>query len=120
MPVSPDEHLDSLEHGLRFIENSIHTLKVEGVAVHTTEFNLSSNLDTFETPGLSVYRKRDIESIVERLEQAGHHVEPLDFNVGTTLVDSYVDFPPYRIEPHLRLRIAEYDCTSIGLIITRG
>ena len=38
------EHLGSLAHGLRFIENSLHTLKIGGMAVHTTEFNLSSDV----------------------------------------------------------------------------
>ena len=33
--------------------------------------------------------------------------------------DFALDLPPYRDEPHLRLRIAAYDCTSIGLIIVR-
>ena len=114
------EHLGSIEHGFRFVENSVDTLKIGGIAVHTTEFNLLSNTETLESPGLSIYRRRDIEMLVKRLEGAGHHVEPLDLSSGTTLVDGYVDLPPYHNEPHLRLRIAEYDCTSIGLIITRG
>jgi hypothetical protein len=114
------EHLGSLKHGLAFVLNSIKTLKVGGVAVHTTEFNLSSNLETLESANLSIYRRSDIESLVKRVEDAGHHVEPLDLDPGTTLVDAYVDLPPYRNEPHLRIRIADYDCTSVGLIITRG
>jgi hypothetical protein len=114
------EHLGSLKHGLNFIENSLSTLKIGGVAVHTTEFNLSSNTDTLETSNLSIFRRSDIKAIVNKLEQAGHHVEPLDFTAGTTHIDSYIDLPPYHGEPHLRLRIGEYNCTSIGLIITRG
>jgi hypothetical protein len=114
------EHLGSLEHGLRFIENSIGTLKVGGIAVHTTEFNLSSNEGTLESPGLSIYRRRDIERIAERLEKAGHSVEPLDFDAGTTRLDQFVDLPPYKSPAHLRLRLGEYDCTSIGLIVRRG
>jgi SAM-dependent methyltransferase len=114
------EHLGSLEHGLRFIANSLDTLKIGGLAVHTTEFNLSSNAATLESPGLSIYRRCDIEALFKKLEQAGHQVEPLDLTTGTTLVDGYIDSPPYHNEPHLRLQIAGYNCTSIGLIITRG
>jgi len=114
------EHLGSLEHGLRFIASSIETLKIGGVAVHTTEFNLSSDADTFESRDLSIYRRSDVETLLNKLEQAGHHVEPLDLNTGTTFIDRYIDLPPYRNEPHLRLRLEGYDCTSIGLIITRG
>jgi hypothetical protein len=114
------EHLGSLEHGLRFIESSLNTLKIGGVAVHTTEFNLSSDTETLESRDLSIYRKGDIEGLITRLKQVGHQIEPLDLNKGTTFVDGYIDLPPYRNEPHLRLRIDEYDCTSIGLIVTRG
>ncbi len=114
------EHLGSLEHGLRFVENSINTLKIGGVAIHTTEFNLSSDKNTFESQNLSIYRKCDIEALAKRLELAGHQIEPLDFTTGGGFIDDYVDLPPYRLEPHLRLRIKKYNCTSIGLIITRG
>ena len=113
------EHLGSLEHGLQFIERSMDTLKDGGVAIHTTEFNLSSNDDTFETRDLSLYRRRDIKGLVARLTRAGHDVEPIDFDPGEALIDGYVDLPPYRHEPHLRLRIGNYDCTSIGMIIVR-
>ena len=38
------EHLGSLEAGMHFIEASLALLKPGGVAVHTTEYNLTSNL----------------------------------------------------------------------------
>ena len=44
-----------------FVINSMRVLKPGGVAVHTTEFNLSSNDDTIEARDLCVYRRRDIE-----------------------------------------------------------
>ena len=113
------EHLGSLEHGMRFVEESIETLKVGGVAVHTTEFNLSSNSDTIETRDLSIYRRRDIEALIERLQRRGCHVEPIEWKQQTGFVDDYVDYPPFKKSPHLRLRLGNYDCTSIGLIITR-
>lgn len=113
------EHLGSLEHGLAFVENSIRTLAPGGIAVHTTEFNLSSNDDTMETPGCSIYRRRDIEDLVRRLEDAGHRVEPLDWTDGRGFAETVVDLPPYKQSPHLRLNIAQYDCTSIALIIRK-
>jgi hypothetical protein len=113
------EHLGSLEHGIRFVENSVKMLKPGGVAVHTTEFNLSSNVDTIERPEISIYRKRDVEELASRLVRAGHDVEPLNFDAGNTLVDGRVDVPPYRLEPHIRLLIDGYSCTSFGLIVSR-
>jgi hypothetical protein len=66
------EHLGSLAQGLRFIENSLNTLKIGGTAIHTGEFNLSSDVATLESRDLSIYRRCDIESLVNRLTQAGH------------------------------------------------
>ena len=114
------EHLGSIEHGLRFVERSLQTLRRNGVAVHTTEFNLSSNDVTIETPDVSIFRRRDIEELAERLERSGHHVEPFDWSLGSGFAEVVVDLPPYRQSPHLRLRFEGVDCTSLGLIVTAG
>ncbi len=113
------EHLGSLEHGMRFVERSIETLKPGGIAVHTTEYNLSSNDETIESPGLSVFRRRDIDALVQRLESNGHHVEPFDWTSGPGFAETVVDLPPYKQSPHLKLKIHDYECTSIGLIIQK-
>lgn len=114
------EHLGSLKAGLAFIENSLHTLKPGGIAVHTTEFNLSSNEETFESPALSLFRRRDMEELASHLTRQGYRVSPFRWDRGAGLIDGYVDLPPYqRNRPHLRLRIAEFDCTSIGIIVER-
>jgi hypothetical protein len=111
------EHLGSLQHGLTFIENAMRTLRAGGIAVHTTEFNLSSNEHTIESPGLSFYRRCDIESFSTRMAEKGFVVSPMDWTLGEGFAETVVDVPPYgRGEPHLRLRAADYDITSIGLI----
>lgn len=113
------EHLGSIEHGLRFFEASLQTLKPGGLAVHTTEFNLSSNDATLETPGLSLFRKRDIEDLLLRLAAAGHKVWPLNLHPGTGEMDRHIDLPPFAL-PHLKLKVARYVTTSIGLVVQRG
>lgn len=114
------EHLGSLQKGADFVENSLSTLRPGGVAVHTTEYNVSSNTSTFETVSSVVYRRRDIEELVERLSAAGHRVSPVDWTVGSGLIDGVIDQPPYRQSPHLKLNIHGYSCTSIGLIIKKS
>jgi SAM-dependent methyltransferase len=42
------EHLGGLDEGLQFLVDSLECLKPGGVAVHTTEYNVSSNEDTIE------------------------------------------------------------------------
>jgi hypothetical protein len=114
------EHLGSLEHGMRFVERAMETLKPGGIAVHTTEFNLSSNDETVESEGLSIYRKRDIQQLASRLEVSGHQVEPFDWSVDQGFAESVVDLPPYRQSPHLRLKIDRFDCTSVGIIVRKS
>lgn len=114
------EHLGSIEHGLAFVERSIATLKPGGWAVHTTELNLSSNVDTVAEGGTVLFRRRDMEELAERLRAAGHEVLPLDFDAGDGPVDRFVDIAPYRHEPHLKLALEGYATTSFGVIVRRG
>ena len=65
------EHLGSLYHGIEFVKNSLKTLKPGGIAVHTTEFNLYSDDWTYETEGCSMYRKCDIEYLIDSIESSG-------------------------------------------------
>jgi len=113
------EHLGSIEHGLRFVEASLATLRPGGIAVHTTEFNLASNDATFEAPQLSLFRKRDIEALLQRLAEAGHRPWPLNLHPGTGPMDQHIDLPPYSL-PHLKLKVAGYAVTSIGLVVQKA
>jgi 2-polyprenyl-3-methyl-5-hydroxy-6-metoxy-1,4-benzoquinol methylase len=113
------EHLGSRSEGEEFVVNAMQCLRPGGVAVHTTEFNLSSNSSTLSAGPTVLYRRRDIERLADHLKKLGHALE-LDFAVGTGAADQYVDPPPYKQETHLRLQIDKYVVTSIGLIIIRG
>jgi SAM-dependent methyltransferase len=115
------EHLGSLAKGLDFIEASLRTLRPGGLAVHTTEFNLSSNTDTMETANVSLYRRVDIDEFVARLSGKGFDVSPINWELGEGFAEMVVDLPPYagRGEPHIRLMAGEYQTTSIGLIIRK-
>ena len=115
------EHLGSLEAGIQFVINAVEkTLKIGGVAVHTTEYNISSNVDTVETGGTVIFRRKDIDELVCRLRERGHQVD--EFTVGPTAhaLDFHVDVPPYSGDVHLKLQLASYVTTSVGLTIRRG
>ena len=113
------EHLGSIDHGLRFFENSLATLRPGGVAVHTTEFNLSSNDATLDTPSLSIFRKRDMEALLGRLAAAGHKAWPLNLHPGNGEMDQHIDLPPFAL-PHLKLQVDRYVTTSIGLVVEKA
>ena len=114
------EHLGSIELGLKFIENSVDCLKPGGWAVHTTEFNLSSNDQTVDNLGTVLFRQRDFEALAARLAAKGHTVAPFDFRPGAGALDRYIDVAPYRPEPHLTLALMGYATTSFGIIVQRG
>jgi len=112
------EHLGSLSHGEEFVLNAMKCLKPGGFAVHTTEYNLSSNTLTIFTGNSVLYRRQDIERIVYTLRKEGHRID-VDFTEGSLPVDACVDIPPYTHNPHLRLQFGDFVTTSIGLIIQK-
>lgn len=114
------EHLGSIEHGLAFVRNSMKTLKRGGISVHTTELNLTSDVDTYETEHLCVFRRKDFKRLAAELRAEGNYVSPLCFYPGAHPVDNFVDLPPYKNDPHLRLDIAGFASTSFGMIVQKG
>lgn len=114
------EHLGSIQQGLDFIERSVACLRPGGWAVHTTEFNLSSNDETVDHRDTVLFRRRDFEALAARLTAQGHQVAALDLTPGLQPLDVYVDLPPYREEPHLTMALLGYATTSVGLIVRRA
>lgn len=115
------EHLGSIKKGLDFLRNQLETLRPGGWAVHTTEFNISSNDITLDNdPNTVIFRKKDIDWIVNVLRNEGHLVEEVDYSLGGLPEDFQVDVFPYKQDVHLKLQLYEYVVTSIGLIIQKG
>jgi len=113
------EHLGSLSHGEEFIYNSMNCLKPGGVAIHTTEYNYSSNSSTISSGDTVLYRRQDIEKIIQSLRKDGHAID-INFTAGSTPIDIFIDLPPYKHNPHLKLQLGKYIVTSIGLIIQKA
>lgn len=112
------EHLGSIHNGLEFVVKSAACLKPGGVAVHTTEFNCSSDRDTVDNDGTVLFRKRDFLMLQKRLALQGYDME-FNFNLGDQPLDTHIDVAPYRDNNHLKLLIGQYAVTSFGLIIRR-
>jgi hypothetical protein len=113
------EHLGSIEKGIDFLKNQLNTLKPGGWAVHTTEYNISSDDKTIDSGETVVFRKRDIDKVVNELKKMGHYVEEVDYSYGGEPEDFQVDFSPHQQKVHLKLQLGEYVVTSIGLIIRK-
>jgi hypothetical protein len=114
------EHIGSIQKSMDFIVNQLDTLRSGGLAVHTTEFNLSSDSKTLDDPLTCILRKRDILEVADKLEKLGHYVYPLDLRRGRLAGDRFVDVVPFKQYPvHLRLVLVAWVTTSIGLIIQK-
>jgi hypothetical protein len=113
------EHCGSIELGKQFLINQMKCLRPGGIAVHTTEYNLSSNEDTIDQGVLVIFRKKDIEDMAQTLRNLGHEIE-IDLESGTELKNTCVDLPPYTFKPHLRLQLLNWVSTSIGLIVKKA
>ena len=113
------EHIGGLQQGLDFIERSLDCLKPGGIAVHTTEFNLSSDAVTMDTPGMSFYRRSDILALAARLTAQGHSMV-LNLTRSTGPIDQHVDKPPYDYALTMNALVGGYLITSIGLIIQKS
>jgi SAM-dependent methyltransferase len=113
------EHCGSILLGQLFIFNQMKCLRPGGIAVHTTEFNLSSDQKTLNNAPTVLYRRQDIDWLAHELRRRGYEIA-IDYAVGNGPLESSVDLPPYgRPQGHIRLQIGPFVATSIGLIIKR-
>jgi len=113
------EHLGTIEKGIQFLRNQLKTLKPGGWAVHTTEYNISSNDETQDNNDSVFYRKKDIDKIVALLRGDGHFVDEPDYALGGLPEDFNVDIYPYKQDVHLKLQVDKFVVTSIGVIIQK-
>ena len=116
------EHLGTLQAGIDFVVESSKLLRPGGVAVHTTEFNVASELATVEAGGNVIYRRSDILALAAQLRLLGLHLVTPDFDAGNHRYDLEFDTPPYMEsgKVHLKLEIDGFVSTSMLLIVERA
>jgi SAM-dependent methyltransferase len=113
------EHLGSLERGMRFVRRSAQLLRPGGIAVHTTEFNVTSDGKTVSRgPGV-IYRRRDVEELDRQLRCDGRCLARMDFWPGDHEYDRLYDKPPYYSHgtQHVKLEIDGFVCTSMLITV---
>jgi hypothetical protein len=120
------EHLGSISNGLKFIENSLLTLKPGGVSVHTTEFNTRDG-ETVDNWPTVLFQKQHLLALAGRLRNLGYDVYDFDFDTGKGILDGFVDLPPYfdpeyplqNSHAHLKLSIDGFVCTSFSFVVKK-
>jgi SAM-dependent methyltransferase len=113
------EHLGSLDHGWSFIKNAMKCLKPGGVAVHTTEFTISSLDETYESPEVSFYRKNDIYRLAEDLKSTAKIHAP-NFRCMSNDRDELVDRRPFTASEQYKIFLRGHVITSIGIIVQKN
>jgi len=111
------EHLGSLEAGAAFVRQQMRCVRPGGTAVHTTEFNVSSNDETVDSGGTVLYRRSDLEALFTELDRSGYRAS-WDFSLGDSPADQHVDVPPFT-ETHLRTRLGDFVTTSAALVVDK-
>jgi len=114
------EHLGNLSLGAQFVIDSAQLIKEGGFGIHTTEYNLSSNIETVDAGPVVFYRRRDLEQIEGLLRRSGHGLEPLDLFPGNAREDIAYDYPPYFTHEdrhHVKLLMLDYVISSLLLIV---
>ncbi|MGU3493168.1 SAM-dependent methyltransferase [Xanthobacteraceae bacterium A53D] len=116
------EHLGSLARGMDFVRNAMRFLKPGGIALHTTEYNVSSNTRTKTRGGSVIYRRRDLEELDYSLRMQRAGLEPMDFDAGTHEYDLNYDEPPFGLpgRKHIKLKFFGHIFTSALLVIRKA
>lgn len=115
------EHLGSPSAGLEFVIKSLRLLRPGGLAVHTTEFDLTPSHEAVDYGHCALYRLVDLEGLQQEVSTMG---------LAMTL-NPYVAFehpadrtiaPPVSVGNetfHLKLALHDSVATSIALVIRR-
>ncbi len=119
------EHLGSPQRGLEFVLESCALLRPGGIAVHTTELELTPQRETQDYGHCAVYRISDLEDLARRIPEVGGEAT---FNFAVSmdrLEDRWVslihtEYGRDLIDgPHLKLAIGDSVSTSFGILIRK-
>ena len=115
------EHLGSPEAGLEFVIRTLDLLEPGGIAVHTTELELTPREDTADYGHLAIYRIADLERLAARVRELGLEMHTNWYVALETSLDRWIALPPYPVDDpaHLKLAIGNSVSTSVGLLIRR-
>jgi SAM-dependent methyltransferase len=113
------EHLGSPEAGFAFVLRTLELLKPGGVAVHTTELELTNREQTADYGNLVIYRRDDLDRFADDVRALGFEMETNWYVALDAPADRHVSLPPYG-DPFLKLFVGESVATSVGLLIRRA
>ncbi len=115
------EHLGSPQAGIAFVLRSLEHLRPGGLAVHTTELELTRRSTTADYGELAVYRIEDLEHLGELVRTRGFDMPANWYVAMDAPEDRWISFGwfPENDVAHLKLVIGDSVSTSVGLLIAK-
>ena len=119
------EHLGTPAKGLEFVLNSVEMLKPGGVAIHTTELELTQKKVTVDYGNCAVYRLEDLHELEFTVRELGYKMELNTFVAMSSPKDRWISRIPLvgvdktKDLAHLKLAIADSISTSFSLVIQK-
>ncbi len=113
-------HIGGYQNGLDFIHRSVKLLKPGGIALHTTELDVSSEDSKFDFPTLSLYRESDIKALLDTLKSEGYLVEHFRIDhkwKGKS--ERFIAREPWGDQPHIRIEVLGREVLSLAIRIER-
>jgi hypothetical protein len=107
--------------GLEFVMRSLDLLEPGGVAVHTTELELTPRAETEYVQGTAIYRIDDLDRLAQRVRDQGFEMRTNWYVSLDSPADRWISLPPHpQDDPaHLKLELGDSVSTSVGLLIRR-
>lgn len=115
------EHLGSPELGLRFARRSLELLAPGGIAVHTTELDLTPGRAAVDYGHCALYRLSDLERFRDEVRAAGFEMEINPYVAMDSPADRFIA-PRGTVgdeEFHLKLALFESISTSFAIVVRR-
>jgi SAM-dependent methyltransferase len=107
--------------GLAFVMRSLDLLEPGGVAVHTTELELTPRAETEYVEGTAIYRVDDLDRLAAKVRDEGFEMQTNWYVSMDSPADRWISMPPHpQDDPaHLKLAVGDSVSTSVGLLIRR-
>jgi hypothetical protein len=115
------EHLGSPAAGLEFMLHTLDLLNPGGLAVHTTELELTRRSTTADYGHCAVYRLEDLQQFAQTVRDRGFDIElnpyiafehPADRAIAPPLSEGTEDY-------HLKLALYDSITTSFALVVRK-
>lgn len=114
------EHIGGFANAKEFLTKSYHLLNPGGLAIHTTEIELTKKPQMMVYGHDCVFRTDELIDMEHALRSLGAHLSMSFYTPVEHPYDVHVSTPPYDpAKPHLKLLLGESITTSFMLVIRK-